>query len=561
MRFRHALRSATALRSCFRAARAFAALLVLGATLARSAPAQDVTFGKSTLQQTPGLDHPTSLAFGPDGRLYLSQQNGLIRIYEVTRNGADDYAVSAEETIDLIQSIPNHDDDGSLAPGENERLVTGILVTGTSSNPVLYVSSSDPRIANGMTPSDPNQDTNSGMVSRLTWTGSAWQKLDLVRGLPRSKRDHASHGMALDESNGILYLAQGGNTNMGAPSASFLLLPEYALSGTILAIDLDAIGETTYDLPTLDDEDRPGTNDANDPFGGNAGKNQAIIVPGGPVQIHATGLRNPYDLLITRAGHMYTSDNGPNADWGDVPVGEGTSMCTNDVNEPGSLFRDNMHYIPGPGFYAGHPNPTRGWSGNTFNPSNPQSPVQSSDPDQCDFRTPDVEDNAIASFHKSTNGLTEYTTTHFGGALDGNILAASFDNRIWRIVPSSNGATATLVEPLFETVGMFPLDVRASSDDDPFPGTIWVADHRGNAIIVFEPVDDAPACAQPVSSGPAPVATDCLFILRAAVGSETCSPECVCAPTGTAPAKATDALLCLQSTVGIGVTLDCPCGG
>ena len=42
-----------------------------------------------------------------------------------------------------------------------------------------------------------------------------------------------------------------------------------------------------YDLPTLDDEDRPGVNDAHDPFGGNNGKNQAIVVPGGPVQVHS----------------------------------------------------------------------------------------------------------------------------------------------------------------------------------------------------------------------------------------------------------------------------------
>jgi hypothetical protein len=71
-----------------------------------------------------------------------------------------------------------------------------------------------------------------------------------------------------------------------------------------------------------------------------------------------------------------------------------------------------------------------------------------------------------------------------------------------------------------------------------------------------------PKCSQPVSDGPAPVATDCLFILQAAVGSQTCDPECLCAPTGTLPAKATDALLCLQHSVGNdAVPLNCPCNG
>ena len=69
------------------------------------------------------------------------------------------------------------------------------------------------------------------------------------------------------------------------------------------------------------------------------------------------------------------------------------------------------------------------------------------------------------------------------------------------------------------------------------------------------------ACSQPVTSGPTPVATDCLFILQAVVGSQTCSPECICAPTGTLPPKATDALLCLKVSVGENIPLQCPCNG
>lgn len=69
-------------------------------------------------------------------------------------------------------------------------------------------------------------------------------------------------------------------------------------------------------------------------------------------------------------------------------------------------------------------------------------------------------------------------------------------------------------------------------------------------------------CAQPVSSGAGPVASDCLFILNAAVGTQSCAPDaCVCDPSGDASIKATDALLCLNAAVGIPVTLDCQCGG
>lgn len=72
----------------------------------------------------------------------------------------------------------------------------------------------------------------------------------------------------------------------------------------------------------------------------------------------------------------------------------------------------------------------------------------------------------------------------------------------------------------------------------------------------------APArCAQPVSDGPAPIASDCLFILNVAVGLFSCPLECVCAPKGSLPAAATDALVCLSAAVGAPANLDCPCGG
>ena len=59
--------------------------------------------------------HPTSLQFGPDGRLYVAQQNGTILAYTVRRRTAGAYEVVATEKIDLVRAIQNHDDDGSSA--------------------------------------------------------------------------------------------------------------------------------------------------------------------------------------------------------------------------------------------------------------------------------------------------------------------------------------------------------------------------------------------------------------------------------------------------------------
>jgi hypothetical protein len=69
-------------------------------------------------------------------------------------------------------------------------------------------------------------------------------------------------------------------------------------------------------------------------------------------------------------------------------------------------------------------------------------------------------------------------------------------------------------------------------------------------------------CAQPVSAGGTPTATDCLRILNVAVGLASCAPhaDCVCAPKGTLPATATDSLRCLSAAVGGSAALECPCG-
>lgn len=456
--------------------------------------AQTVSFTSSALAGET-VYNPTSLQFGPDGRLYVSQQNGLIHAYTISRNGPNNYSVTNTEVIPLIQQIPNHNDDGTLNTAVNTRQVTGLLVTGTAASPVIYVSSSDPRIGGGSSgpANDKNLDTNSGMLSKLTKNGSSWTRTDLVRGLPRSEENHSTNGMQLDAANNVLYLCQGGNTNMGAPSNNFIFLPEYAYSAAVLRIDLNAIGNTTYDLPTLDDETRtntgsqPGYTDVNDPFGGNSGKNQAKLDPSGPVQIYSPGWRNHYDLVITKGGRMYSFDNGPNINWGGPP-----SNCLNAVSEPGSAYCDHLHLVTA-GYYAGHPNPTRGNRANMFNTSNPQSPVPAGmeNPVECSYIVPGNQPNSITGICASTNGLTEYTASNFSSAMKGDLLAASFNGKLYRFKLNSAG---TALVPGGQTVlasgfGTTPLDVTAQGNNDIFPGTIWVATYGSHGITVFEPAD------------------------------------------------------------------------
>lgn len=66
-------------------------------------------------------------------------------------------------------------------------------------------------------------------------------------------------------------------------------------------------------------------------------------------------------------------------------------------------------------------------------------------------------------------------------------------------------------------------------------------------------------CTQPASDGPTPTAIDCLYILKAATGSMTCAPECICDPTGDEAITVADALKCFMIAVGMPVANLC-CG-
>ena len=527
-------------------------LLLILLLYASVVSAQSFNFLSSSLKGA-SLANPTSLQFGPDGRLYVAQQNGIIKAFSVKRNGKSDYTVTATETINLINLIPNHNDNGALNTSVTKRQVTGILLTGTAAKPVLYVTSSDSRM--GGPSGDLNLDTNSGIISRLSWTGSAWDKVDLVRGLPRSEENHAPNGMQLDEQHNMLYVAVGGFTNAGSPSINFAYITEYALAAAILSIDLNKInamptlgsGNTRYkyNLPTLDDPTRTNKadgSDPNDPFGGNDGLNQAKIVAGGPVQVYSSGYRNPYDLVITKtpgkARRMYTVDNGANQGWGGYPDKEGAQgSVTNKyvtgepgssgpgINEPQVNNLDNFHYIgnidtyePG-SMYAGHPNPTRAnpagaglytrsgstgvWrsskTGTNPLPADwPPLPPSMAHSIEGDYKSAGEADNSLLTFTYSTNGLAEYTASNFNNALKGNLLVASYNGDIHRIRLNDAGTTVlnskgnkrlNQDQPFASNFGAQPLDIVAQGDGDIFPGSVWAATYGANGITIFEPSD------------------------------------------------------------------------
>ncbi|MBT8183331.1 MAG: PKD domain-containing protein [Eudoraea sp.] len=518
----------------------------------------------------------TSLMYGPDGRLYVAEYPGTIKIFTIQRNGPGNYVVTDVEQLSSVTDIVNHDDDGVVNNSETQRETTGLTVAGTAANPVIYVTSSDFRIGSGFGGGngDLDLDTNSGIITRISWNGNFWETVDLVRGLPRSEENHATNGLEFTAIKGVDYLivASGGITNAGSPSTNFVYTCEYALSGAVLSVNLDILNGMTiktdgngrnyiYDLPTLDDPSRANVNgitdpddpayngvDINDPFGGNDGLNQAMIVPGGPVQIFSPGYRNAYDLVVTESGAVYVTDNGANVGWGGFPVNEGGGGVTNayDANEPGSsnptadgekvnnedhlelITNDLQNYNFG-SFYGGHPNPTRanpaaaglytapnilGTQGAVFRTtiydpdgSTPGSttnaaialpanwpPVQTANGVEGDWRGPGIsnpdgaDDNPVTTWGTNTNGIDEYTASNFGGAMQGDLLAGHNNGILRRVELNANGSLNQLTSNFLTGIGGNALGVSCNSDDEVFPGTIWIGTLNGK-IVVFEPGD------------------------------------------------------------------------
>ncbi|MDS0279521.1 malectin domain-containing carbohydrate-binding protein [Halomicroarcula sp. S1AR25-4] len=504
----------------------------------------DPDFSKSTLQGF-SAGNPTALEFGPDDRLYVSTQGGTVYAVEVNRTGENSYQATDVEQIDAINDIPNHDDFGNYNTGENNRQVTGLTVGGTASQPVVYVTSSDPSIDVGT--DDDDTDTNSGALSRLTlsYTNENISNVDhdvMVLGLPRSEENHSPNGVDLSNDGDTLYIAQGGHTNKGAPGDNFGHTPEYALSAAILEIDLaqieanytaknlqnyDPQGSTQsypdlsfyYAIPTIQNDDATDGDDL--PFGGNDGINQAKLVEGGPVQIYSPGYRNPYDLVVTESGQVYAGDHGPNGGWGGQPADENGNIVadaanvTNHPNEDGSFSTSDQLIKVDEGDYGGHAAPIRAnptqadiydASGNViFDINASNSPVPSSmvNPVEADYipptsNSPDpgapagsantLEDtNGNKVLFGPTGATDEYTASNFGGAMDGDLLQVELGGDVERVELSSDGTTATNVETIGNTGG--PLGLDAVGDDEKFPGTFWTANHGGNDVTIFEPVD------------------------------------------------------------------------
>ena len=277
---------------------------------------------------------------------------------------------------------------------------------------------------------------------------------------------------------------------MGAPSHNFGDLPEYAYSGAILTVDLNAIGNTTYDLPTLVDDNLP---TLVGPFGGDFGRHQAKITPGEPGAGVRAGL--PQSVLArarTPAGQAVRGRQRLERGLGRRPRrrGPGRHVHQRDRTSPASTLNDSLHHITGPGYYGGHPNPTRG---------NMREHVQHH---QSAVARPDGQPGRVRRSGRPaptvrspappppTTGIAEYTATNFADQIERRPLvttattATSTARSSAPRAPRRDHQTAVL-----QRRPAHPLDVTRRATASAFPARSGSPTSPTGSINVFEPTD------------------------------------------------------------------------
>jgi len=393
-----------------------------------------------------GMSNPTAAEWGPDGRLYVATLYGELKAVSFD----DQWNVTSVSTYPGVSALPNPH------------------VTGLTFNPYdapspvrVYIAHALQYADGGSPPVTPSKYW--GQVSVLGGPNFD-APVPLVTGLSQSNSGHTVNGLQFD-NNGDLLINSGSTTNAGVASLQFGGLPESPLSGATLKAATsrpDFNGHVTYidvvsGLP--DNDQRHGE--------------QVKVAPGSHVTVQASGLRNPYDLVYTRAGRLYSTDNGPNHNFG--PASTGMSTQGPDPEQPDELL------LVEAGNYYGSANRSRGLF----------------DARQAIYRDtllpslPDTFTQALTTLTSSTDGILEYTARTFGGQLDGQLIVQKWLGPAQRLKLSADGRSVIEQQTLLPDTGA--LDLAQG------PGGVLVAiDFSNNELEVLAPVEPASGGVEPL---------------------------------------------------------------
>ena len=392
----------------------------------------------------------TSLAVGPDRRLYASTMDGRIVRYAIRADGT----LAESFTTSSIQ-----------AAAGGPRLIIGICFdpSSTAAAPLLWVS-------HGQLVLKEATDWT-GKISRLSGPDLGTCQ-DYVTGLPRAVRDHLNNQPVFGP-DGALYFCQASNTAMGAPDARWGMRPEHKLTAAVLRLDVAKVKNPPLDART----DEGG---AYDP-----------AAPNAPLTVYATGVRNAYDLAWHENGKLYAPLNA-SAAGGNTPAppaggttGARAAPALLDVRRTLSDYLLRVE----PGSYHGHPNPTRGEY--VLNGGNPSAGVDPAETPEYPVGTaPEPTWSPPAyDFGKNlapTGVITYRNSAAFNGLLRGKLLVCRYSGGDDILVLSLNDA-GDVVEATSGIDGFTRLIDPLDLVEDPATGNLYVAEFQPKRLTLLRP--------------------------------------------------------------------------
>ena len=224
--------------------------LVVGLVAAACAPgdaaALELPAGFSTVEQVAGLDGPTALAYTPDGRLFVAEKAGRVRVV-----GADG-RLHPEPVIDISDHVNSYWDRGLLGIAVDADFATNRSIY------LLYVHE-----ANGLDPTGPktsrltrirvtsaneleDPDAPETVVLGSVAQGPCPAPADTVDCIPADGYSHAI-GTVRADPDGTLWLGSGDATSWrGADAQALRTYDEHSLSGKLIHVDRQGRGVTGH---------------------------------------------------------------------------------------------------------------------------------------------------------------------------------------------------------------------------------------------------------------------------------------------------------------------------
>jgi len=177
-----------------------------------------------------------------------------------------------------------------------------------------------------------------------------------------------------------------------------------------------------------------------------------------------------YKTVLHSNGKLYSTDNGPNLNYGDVSTGCGDNDRSTDVEE-----EDKLLFLE-KGKYYGHANRKRG-----ADPSERRQCIwhSSLEASNSDYTAP------MMTMTSSMNGIFEWSSNHFDGQLRGDLIISKYNGGTFRVILTRDGkGVIPEANPPLPLVGDKGLDITQAPS-----GEIIEARYEAGKVWFHRPIE------------------------------------------------------------------------